>query len=643
MAASDLRINIGANAGPLLATLGTVRGKLGVFSSSLAGIAGKAGGALAAIAAPLGVALGGAAILGSIKSVLDAGGRLNDLAANTGIAVSELVVLEQAFKDAGVGAEAVGPTIAKLQRSIQEAGSSKSLQETFKSFGLSWEELQRLSPQQQFEAVTGALAKTDNVAKRTAASMAIFGKSSYKLGALITDPDAMKNAKEVTGDLANVMGRNAAVFDRVSDAIGNLKVKWMQLMAGFTENIVIALGPEIEKLSKVDFTSIGASIGQAFARAVVYVQEAAVYVGALFRLFKTNKDEFFNVWADSITPLQSIFGELGVFIINTLKRAANATLDAFRFVAVEIGAAFAIALSRTKDDFDTFFQGLRENVGQSRLDALKSGKDGNVAAKTEKFYNEAKDATALYDAAYAKSLKVEADKGTYSDEAAKARKDADEYARKMEQAQARLRSLTEGSETAKDAEKSLRLIDNARSAMQREQAQAQESAKQAGQQWRDALKGAMGDAPLFDVPTMKQDIDRMSSVIAENLATIKNRIKETGIITPEDEARLQELQARLDEINKQKTGSGPAGASVPTDLEDAADELKKVKPQKEPERIRLPESDSFAKVGLFAAASSLKGFADYQRILVQKAAEQVKLLSSIATNTKNGGLVVANA
>jgi serine/threonine protein phosphatase PrpC len=54
----------------------------------------------------------------AVKESLDLGGQLSDISAQTGIAVDDLVVLRQAFQNAGVGADGVGPAINRLQKAL---------------------------------------------------------------------------------------------------------------------------------------------------------------------------------------------------------------------------------------------------------------------------------------------------------------------------------------------------------------------------------------------------------------------------------------------------------------------------------------------------------------------------------------------
>jgi hypothetical protein len=221
------------------------------------------------VAAPL-AALGSlAGAFAAVRSSLDMGGRLSDISAQTGIAVGELVVLEQAFTNAGLGADQVGPSVNRLQRAIVEAaqGSGASA-EIFNRLGLSLAQLENQSPSEQFKTVAAAIQGIQSPAARTAAAMEIFGRSGGKLLTLFADSNALNQAATQVGGLAGVMESNAGRFDSISDSLAAASLKGQQLSASFTAALAPALERIAASLDQTDLTGLGQSLGTIAAAAI---------------------------------------------------------------------------------------------------------------------------------------------------------------------------------------------------------------------------------------------------------------------------------------------------------------------------------------------------------------------------------------
>ena len=104
----------------LSGALARINGKMLALQSRIA----KFAAAFIAIRAVAGVVTAG---FDHFKQALDVGGQLNDLSANTGVAVGDLVVLQQEFANAGKSAEDIGPVFGKMAKSLQ-GGSADGAQ-----------------------------------------------------------------------------------------------------------------------------------------------------------------------------------------------------------------------------------------------------------------------------------------------------------------------------------------------------------------------------------------------------------------------------------------------------------------------------------------------------------------------------------
>ncbi len=211
---------------------------------------------------------------GAIKESLDLGGRLSDVSAQTGIAVGDLVVLRQAFDNAGVGADAVGPAINRMQKAlagVSEDGEPSN--DALVRLGITMGEIRSLSPAEQFARVASGIAAIQDPTERAATAMKIFGRKGGEMMALFKDPEAMVVAAQQVGGLASTMQANAARFDSISDAFGAAGLKGQQFAAALTAAIAPALDEVAAALNKTDLTGLGESVGSA-AAAVINLGQA---------------------------------------------------------------------------------------------------------------------------------------------------------------------------------------------------------------------------------------------------------------------------------------------------------------------------------------------------------------------------------
>jgi hypothetical protein len=260
--------------------------------------------------------------LDNFKEALDMGGTLNDLSARTGETAGNLMLLNRAFDNTGVGSEKVGATLNKLQRSIVMAGRGSAVQErAFRELGLSIADLQYMAPIDQMRAVAGALAGVENDGKRTALAMDILGRSGGELLPLFTNMTTeVANAQSELGTLPGVMDRSAEAFDSISDKMAVMKGKLTEFAAGMLESAIPALNQFVNAGSSLDAAGFGAQIGQRLAEAFTMITS-----GDMWEVFRLNGEKAIlslqsspaingfaatinSVW-DTITGQSNSFGE----------------------------------------------------------------------------------------------------------------------------------------------------------------------------------------------------------------------------------------------------------------------------------------------------------------------------------------------
>jgi hypothetical protein len=239
----------------------TAQSSLSKFQASAgpAVMGGIAAGFAAAAAAAAGLAVG-------IKKAIDIGGALSELSARTGVAAGELRVLQMAFERAGMSADQVGPAVNRMQRAIVEASTgSKEAQQAFSNIGLSLDSIRNLSPEQQFEAIGQAIAGLKDPAAQAAATMQIFGRGAGNLLAIFKDSGALGDAASAIGAQAEILTRNANLFDRASDILNTIGSKLEGFFVGVADQVVPAILPLLEAADGLDFSGLGQDLGNAIA------------------------------------------------------------------------------------------------------------------------------------------------------------------------------------------------------------------------------------------------------------------------------------------------------------------------------------------------------------------------------------------
>lgn len=323
MADARLRIQVGVS--------GTAEVAAGLQSIQAA--AGRLKGGLLAI----GTALAGAAGLGALGQAAIAtaklGDELGDLSARTGISARALVTLRQAFKDAGLGADSVGSTINRLQKTIVEAATSGgTAADALASIGMSAQGLSALAPEDQFAQVAAAISAVQNPAERSAAAMGIFGKSGAELLPLFADGGALDNAEKVLGRMPEILGRNVGVLGAISDSFDRLPNKATQLFAGILDQIGPTVLEILKAFESIDLTQAGQNLGAfvmvaidefkagRFGEFLALTIEAGTQIG-----IRKSKEIIRSLW-DTFTD-QNTANAIGGFTVTLIGAFGKAIVD----------------------------------------------------------------------------------------------------------------------------------------------------------------------------------------------------------------------------------------------------------------------------------------------------------------------------
>lgn len=254
--ATDAQVNV----------LIALRSRMQGLNGMLAGVGKLAGGLVAAATAYLGFSR----TISESRAVFKLGADLDHLSSRSGVAVSSLLSLQQAFDDAGAGGDAVAITLDRLTRRTQIATQgNNSYAKALESIGLKAEDLTKLDKLTRFQIVGDALQNTADESIRTQAAMDLLDTSAGKLFPLFKDFDgAINDAKAALGELPEVLERNSVRFERFDTILGRTRNKSRQLFTGILDQVGIYLEGPLERLNSIDFTPLGQNIGAGLRLAV---------------------------------------------------------------------------------------------------------------------------------------------------------------------------------------------------------------------------------------------------------------------------------------------------------------------------------------------------------------------------------------
>ena len=231
------------------------------------------------------------AVVENLGNALDMGGRLSDLSARTGETAGNLLILERAFDNTGIGADKVGAAVNKLQKFIVDAGSGAATQSKVMSqLGLTMTDLANMTPTEQMRVLADRISRIENPTERATVAMQVFGKSGGELLPFLTNfSSELNNAQAELGSLPGVMDRNAEAFDAIGDKIGVVRGKVLEFAAGLLESAVPALNKLINAGSELDAAKFGQIVGQKLSEAFELITS-----GDVWEIFRLNAEKSIN-------------------------------------------------------------------------------------------------------------------------------------------------------------------------------------------------------------------------------------------------------------------------------------------------------------------------------------------------------------
>jgi hypothetical protein len=215
-----------------------------------------------------GVFSAGRAIVDGFGQALDLGGRLSELSARTGETAGNLLVLETAFKNAGLSGDQVGTVINKLQNFMQDAANGGATQKAaMDKLGVSFSDLAGKTPTEQMGVFAAKIAAIEDPTARAATASEVFGeKLGGKLLPLLTQfSPSLTDAEGKVGSLASIMDEHAGTFDTFGESVNAVQGKLAAFAAGILSQTIPAVQGLGTAMENVDAAGFGKKIGNIIA------------------------------------------------------------------------------------------------------------------------------------------------------------------------------------------------------------------------------------------------------------------------------------------------------------------------------------------------------------------------------------------
>jgi hypothetical protein len=211
-------------------------------------------------------AAGATAVVRGLVALEDRVERLSRLATQLGVSFEFVQVLEEAGRRADVSIEQLSGSFARLQNTLAGADEeSKKAQTALQRLGVSVQDFGALSEQQRIDLIGERLAAIEDPAQRSAAAIALFGRSGVQLLPFFNELGGAADDIQTFGAALSETDRTAfsglgAAFDQVGVAIQGLGQSVLLPFVGLVEGIATAFSGLINIVTVVAQT-IGTVLG----------------------------------------------------------------------------------------------------------------------------------------------------------------------------------------------------------------------------------------------------------------------------------------------------------------------------------------------------------------------------------------------
>jgi len=316
-----------------------------------------------------------------------------------GASVKTVEAVTSGIKGIGLNAENVTDLYEEMNNKLGESAGIEEITAVTESLGilgLQFRDIQKLSPDEQFKAITNAALQMEDATQAAAAADMLMGGEAnkvisalrmqgktmddiignYQMLSFRTD-QSRKGAEDMAKAQQTMMQITGSLTQEISGLLGKALAPLIVKFNEFMINNKELINQNLEKL----FASIGTAIGDI----TPHLESAFKWIGSLGEHF----NEFVE-WAKWVGKLALVIGSLmiglkifiGIMTAVNLVMAAN-PISLMIIAVIALGAAFAFAVKKIYDNWDgitEYFGGIWENIKTNfniGVEFIKSAFDWN--------------------------------------------------------------------------------------------------------------------------------------------------------------------------------------------------------------------------------------------------------------------------
>jgi lambda family phage tail tape measure protein len=187
----------------------------------------------------LGVGVGSFGAL--TASALAFSNEVNDMSEGFGLSIPKVLQFRDAVQTSGGTAEKAGVMIGKMYQMLEEAGrGTETAISKFEAIGISFKELETLTPEKALQRVTEQISKIEDASKRATYTREFFGKGGIGVNLESVSAKLNKTTKDYDEHAAAIK-RVGEFSDNLKTTMDNLKIAMTDLIAPFTGDGLIGI------------------------------------------------------------------------------------------------------------------------------------------------------------------------------------------------------------------------------------------------------------------------------------------------------------------------------------------------------------------------------------------------------------------